>query len=228
MSRSLTGLLASTLPKPASGSPSGLPVSPQESKALPSSVSDPLTKRTLVIGRGISIQGTVMNAERLVVEGTFEASMVQATELVIAPGGIFKGAAQVRDVQVAGTFDGTLTGLGDLVVYETGKVFGIVQCKHLQVENGGEITGRLDMAVSLSAEWDVHVAGEATNVEDGEPMKHHAHNSPSAKLDSAPNSTDADNAALVRKKLGIDGLNVIIPPEFDDETFSRQVLGLPD
>ncbi|HET8996583.1 MAG TPA: polymer-forming cytoskeletal protein, partial [Acetobacteraceae bacterium] len=47
---------------------------------------DPGERRTLVVGRGISVQGTVQDAERLVVEGTVEATMIHATELSIAPG----------------------------------------------------------------------------------------------------------------------------------------------
>ena len=39
---------------------------------------------------------------------------------------------------------------------------------------------------------------------------------------------DFEKAALVRRELGLDGLDVTIPPDFDDPAFSRQVLGLPD
>ena len=46
---------------------------------------DPSERRTLVVGRGISLQGTVQDAERLVVEGTIEATMIHATELAISP-----------------------------------------------------------------------------------------------------------------------------------------------
>jgi prevent-host-death family protein len=37
---------------------------------------------------------------------------------------------------------------------------------------------------------------------------------------------DFAKAALVRRALGIDGLNVELPADFDDPGFSRQVLGL--
>ena len=40
----------------------------------PREARDPSERRTLVVGRGISVQGTVQDAERLVVEGTVEAS----------------------------------------------------------------------------------------------------------------------------------------------------------
>ncbi len=39
---------------------------------------------------------------------------------------------------------------------------------------------------------------------------------------------DFDKAALVRRDLGLDGLAVTLPPDFDDPAFSRQVLGLSD
>jgi cytoskeletal protein CcmA (bactofilin family) len=106
---------------------------------------DPSERRTLVVGRGISLQGVVQDAERLVVEGTVEATMIHATELAIAPGGMFKGEVEVEDAEIAGTFDGTLTARGSLVVRGSGKVLGTARCRRLQVEDGGQITGRIEM-----------------------------------------------------------------------------------
>jgi prevent-host-death family protein len=37
---------------------------------------------------------------------------------------------------------------------------------------------------------------------------------------------DFEKAAIVRRALGLDGLKVDLPPNFDDPAFSRQVLGL--
>jgi cytoskeletal protein CcmA (bactofilin family) len=102
-------------------------------------------RRTLVVGRGISVQGTVQDAERLVVEGTVEASMIHATELSISPGGVFKGEVEVEDAEVAGTIDGTLTARGSLTIRATGRVLGTARCRRLQVEDGGQITGRMEM-----------------------------------------------------------------------------------
>jgi cytoskeletal protein CcmA (bactofilin family) len=106
---------------------------------------DSAERRTLVVGRGISVQGTVQDAERLVVEGTVEASMIHATELSISPGGVFKGEVEVEDAEVAGTIDGTLTARGNLIVRSTGRVLGTARCRRLQVEDGGQITGRMEM-----------------------------------------------------------------------------------
>ncbi|MGH7156311.1 MAG: bactofilin family protein [Acetobacteraceae bacterium] len=106
---------------------------------------DPSERRTLVVGRGISVQGTVQDAERLVVEGTVEASMIHATELAVAPGGMFKGEVEVEDAEIAGTINGTLTARNSLTVRATGKVMGTARCKRLQVEDGGQISGQMEM-----------------------------------------------------------------------------------
>ena len=106
---------------------------------------DPAERRTLVVGRGISVQGTVQDAERLVVEGTVEASMIHAHELSVAPGGVFKGEIEVEDAEVAGVVDGTLTARGNLIVRASGKMLGVARCRRLQVEDGGQITGRIEM-----------------------------------------------------------------------------------
>jgi cytoskeletal protein CcmA (bactofilin family) len=103
-------------------------------------------RRTLVVGRGISVQGTVQDAERLVVEGTVEATMINGlTELSIAHGGIFKGEVEVDEAEVAGTIDGTVTARNALIVRGSGRVLGTARCRRLQVEDGGQITGRIEM-----------------------------------------------------------------------------------
>lgn len=102
-------------------------------------------RRMLVVGRGISVQGTVTDAERLVVEGTVEATMIHATELSIALGGVFRGEVEVEDAEIAGTIDGTLIARGSMIVRATGKVLGTARCRRLQVEDGGQITGRIEM-----------------------------------------------------------------------------------
>ena len=136
-------------PGQASGQASG-PAPGQGQPPAPGAVAarvarEPADKRTLVVGRGISVQGTVQDAERLVVEGTVEATMIQAAELHVAPGGVFRGEVQVQDAEVAGTIDGTLTARGNLIIRSTGRLLGTARCRRLQVEDGGQVTGRLEM-----------------------------------------------------------------------------------
>ena len=124
--------------------PGALPARPLAASPRPA-IREPAERRTLVVGRGISVQGLVQDAERLVVEGTFEASMIRATELSISHGGMFKGEIEVDEAEIAGTIDGTLTARNSLVVRGTGTVLGTARCRRLQVEDGGQITGRIEM-----------------------------------------------------------------------------------
>lgn len=119
-------------------------------------------RRTLVVGRGISVQGTVQDAERLVVEGTVEASMIHASELAIMVGGVFKGEVEVEEAEIAGTIDGTLTARGSLIVRATGRVLGTARCRRLQVEDGGQITGRIEMITEPRADTAPRPAAEAS------------------------------------------------------------------
>ncbi|WP_228391401.1 bactofilin family protein [Komagataeibacter medellinensis] len=108
-------------------------------------------RRTLVVGRGISVQGTIQDAERLVVEGTVESSLINASELQIAQGGIFKGEVEVEDAELAGTIDGTLTVRGSLTIRSTGRLLGKAKCRRLKVEDGGQVTGQLEMITTPAA-----------------------------------------------------------------------------
>ena len=134
----------------------GMPQPPRPGSAMPGRAPgrEPAERRTLVVGRGISLQGVVQDAERLVVEGTVEASMSHATELAIAPGGVFRGEIEVEDSEVAGTIDGTLTARGNLIVRATGRVLGTARCRRLQVEDGGQITGRIEMLTETARQAD--------------------------------------------------------------------------
>ena len=165
--------------------PGSIPAPPRPG-VQPGRGREPAERRTLVVGRGISVQGTVTDAERLVVEGTFEASMIHATELVIAQGGVFKGEVEVEDTEIAGTIDGTLTARGNLVVRATGKVLGTARCRRLQVEDGGQITGRIEM-ITEPAPAPPRADGDRAAAEHG--------------TDAGLNSWNKGNAMLLRRSL---------------------------
>lgn len=102
-------------------------------------------QRTLTVGAGISVKGAIHDAEQLVVEGTVEASQIQATDLKISEGGIFRGEIEVEHAEIHGIIDGTLTVRNSLVIHSTGQVLGKAKCKRLQVEDGGQVSGQIEM-----------------------------------------------------------------------------------
>lgn len=146
-----TAPAATTMP-PRPGMPGapgavGVPVRPQTS--APALTGD---RRTLLVGKGISVQGTISDCERLVVEGTVESQMLQAAELSISATGVFRGEVQVEDAEISGLFDGTLTARGNLTIRATGKVNGVARCKRLSVEDGGQLMGRMEMLTDGAAQ----------------------------------------------------------------------------
>jgi cytoskeletal protein CcmA (bactofilin family) len=150
---SFAGVAPAGRPSVGPSTPTGFGSPAGGASRLPAAPAEPAERRTLVVGRGISVQGTVQDAERLVVEGTVEASMIQATELSIAPGGVFKGEVQVEDAEIAGMIDGTLTVRGNLILRASGRLLGTARCRRLQVEDGGQISGRMEMLGDVSAPY---------------------------------------------------------------------------
>jgi cytoskeletal protein CcmA (bactofilin family) len=128
-------------PRPGTPPTAGLQAPPRP--ATPAS--DPGERRTLVVGRGISLHGTINDAERLVVEGTVEATMIRAAELSVIHGGVFKGEIEVEEAEIAGTIDGVITARTSLIVRASGSVLGRARCRRLQVEDGGQLTGQIEM-----------------------------------------------------------------------------------
>lgn len=112
---------------------------------------DGKAEQTLVVGLGISVQGTVQDAEKLIVEGTVESSMIKARELVVMPKGLFKGSIDVESAEIYGTIDGTLQVQDDLTVGNSGCLLGKASCRRLRVEEGGRVTGQLEMITGDSS-----------------------------------------------------------------------------
>lgn len=125
-------------------------------------------KRVLQLGKGISIQGSVTEAERIVIDGTMESQLLQCQELAISHSGVFKGEVQVEDADIAGVFDGTLTATGSLTIRATGRVLGVARSRRLSVEEGGQLTGRMEMITENPTSAPMQVAPQVRAVETSE------------------------------------------------------------
>ena len=155
---------AATSAKPTiTPSPAARPSTPTAGR--PTGRAEAGEKRVLQLGKGISIQGSVTEAERIVIEGTMESQLLQCQELAISHSGVFKGEVQVEDADIAGVFDGTLTATGSLIIRATGRVLGVARSRRLSVEDGGQLTGRMEMLSETSASPSMPVAPPVRVVE---------------------------------------------------------------
>jgi cytoskeletal protein CcmA (bactofilin family) len=115
----------------------------------------------LTVGPNIKLKGVeITDCDTLVVEGTVEATMdsrvIQISEL-----GAFKGSADIDIAEIHGQFDGNLTVRQKLVIYATGKVIGKIRYGKLVIEEGGQLSGDIQVGPAGAAAM---ASANATNV----------------------------------------------------------------
>jgi cytoskeletal protein CcmA (bactofilin family) len=109
-------------------------------------------RRALTVGRGIALAGgAISDCERLEVHGTVEVSLNHALELSIAESGVFRGEAEIEEADISGAFDGAITAKSRLVVRATGRLSGTIRCARLMVEEGAQVSGRIEMIAAAPA-----------------------------------------------------------------------------
>src|ERR1700751_924631 len=101
------------------------------------------TDRTLIVGKGLVVTGEIKDCDCLVVEGEVSAE-ISCKELKIAAGGLFAGTAAVINAEVIGGFEGDLKVSERLAVRATGNVSGELRYKQIEIERGGQISGRIE------------------------------------------------------------------------------------
>lgn len=103
--------------------------------------SDP---KRLTVGRETTISGgTIVDCDRLTVEGIVEASVPDGRVLEIVKSGVFRGTATVDNADIAGTFEGELKVNKRLYIRASGQVSGTIRYGQLEVERGGRIEGSI-------------------------------------------------------------------------------------
>jgi cytoskeletal protein CcmA (bactofilin family) len=81
--------------------------------------------------------------DHLIVEGTVEAKVRDCYRLEVAESGLFHGAVEIREAEIAGRFLGELIVQGRLSVRATGRVEGKIQYGELAVDAGGTLDGEV-------------------------------------------------------------------------------------
>ena len=104
----------------------------------------------LLIGEGVTVQGTVRVTGRARVHGVIEGTL-QADELVIGPGGQVTGQISARRVEVSGRTHDTLVATERLLVRSTGVVRGTVHYGELETERGAVISGMVEQGTEGGA-----------------------------------------------------------------------------
>ena len=110
---------------------------------------EPTQRRTMIVGREISVSGDIKSCNRLIVEGSVEATLHDCREIEIAETGLFKGNAYIEQAEVRGRFDGELVVTKRLLIRATGHVSGTITYDEIEIERGGKISGVIQEAGSI-------------------------------------------------------------------------------
>lgn len=134
------------------------PISPTNNTDLPANTNEGGSK--LIVGPNIKLKGVeITDCDTLAVEGRVEAT-IDSRVIQIAECGAFKGSAEIDIAEIHGEFDGELIARQKLVIYKTGKVSGKVRYGKLVVEEGGELTGDIQVGTpSVTKNLSVAKAG---------------------------------------------------------------------
>ena len=99
----------------------------------------------LIVGPNIKLKGVeITDCDTIVVEGFVEAT-IYSRVIQISEQGAFKGAAEIDIAEIRGHFDGELTVRQKLVIFSTGKVSGKIRYGKLVIEEGGQLSGDVQM-----------------------------------------------------------------------------------
>jgi len=102
----------------------------------------------LIVGPNIKLKGVeITDCDTLVVEGRVEATM-DSRVIQIAEGGAFKGSAEIDIAEIRGEFDGELVVREKLVIFSTGKVTGKVRYGKIVIEEGGQLSGDIQVGAA--------------------------------------------------------------------------------
>jgi cytoskeletal protein CcmA (bactofilin family) len=116
---------------------------PPETESDPRPRSNQTEARTLIVGAGMSLSGTITSCDRLVAEGTVDAKLDGCQQVIVAQTGVFRGNVSTDNADVHGRFEGELVVQKRLLVRSAGQVSGTVSYGEIEIERGGKISGQI-------------------------------------------------------------------------------------
>lgn len=136
--------------------------STQSAAAEKEKAAEPAGNR-LIVGPDVRLKGAeILDCDTLVVEGYVEATM-DSRIIRIAEKGEFNGKVGIDVAEIHGTFNGELEARNQLIIHATGRVNGKVRYGKVLIEEGGELSGDVQM-LSAAEQSMSHKSGGAAQL----------------------------------------------------------------
>ena len=114
-----------------------------DTRSAATPVNRPNAKRVLTVGPDIQMKGEIASCDRVVIEGTVDATMRDVHTVELTETGSLKGTAEVEDAEISGSFEGDLVVHGKLTVHSSGRVRGNITYGEIEIQRGGQISGNV-------------------------------------------------------------------------------------
>lgn len=102
-----------------------------------------------VLGRQITVRGTLTGEEDLVVEGRIEGSVSLAGHLIVAQGGVLEADLDVESIEVHGEVRGDIVASQSITIDKGANVSGNVRAPRVIIHDGAQFQGAVEMDVEL-------------------------------------------------------------------------------
>src|SRR5690606_9608384 len=102
-----------------------------------------------VVGQQISIRGTLVGEEDLIVEGRIEGGVTLAGHLTVAQAGVLEANLDVDSIEVWGEVVGDITASRSITIQKGARVHGNVSAPRVIIHDGASFHGAVEMEVKL-------------------------------------------------------------------------------
>jgi cytoskeletal protein CcmA (bactofilin family) len=121
------------------------PVQSADAAASKGKTGDGNEPRTALLGRSISLKGEVTGSEDLTVDGQIEGRVdLPDHVLTVGPNATILADVTARGVTIFGTVYGSITAREKVDVRKGGSVEGAVVCSRLAVQEGANLSGKIE------------------------------------------------------------------------------------
>ena len=114
-----------------------------------------------VVGRGARIEGTVVAAGSLRVEGEVNGAITAEGDVSLSPQGRVEASIQARSITLAGQVKGDLTAEGDVSLPNDSQLIGHIRAHNVAV--GGVVKGNIDARGKVELGPRARVEGDITS-----------------------------------------------------------------
>lgn len=104
---------------------------------------EPIGKTELtVIGKGARLEGNLVSAASLRIEGSVKGQITAEGDVIVASGAEVSADIRATNVTVGGSYSGNITASGTLEMENGARVEGNITCQSLIVNRGATFSGQ--------------------------------------------------------------------------------------